>query len=150
MLAVDLSTTLVDEMMAKCDRMTMAWGLEGRVPLLDHELVETAFAMAPSALRDESLGKLPLRRLARRPLGMESANRPKYGFRTSFGRDLAVPATRSHLNRLLERALEPGLFDQASARRLRTRAEAGDPAAAGGLLALITAGVWAGQRGLAP
>ena len=31
---------LVDDPVKRVDNMTMAWGLEGRVPFLDHELVE--------------------------------------------------------------------------------------------------------------
>jgi hypothetical protein len=33
---------LVDDPVKRVDNMTMAWGLEGRVPFLDHELVELA------------------------------------------------------------------------------------------------------------
>ncbi len=149
MLAVDLSTTLVDEMMAKSDRMTMAWGLEGRVPLLDHELVEFAFSIAPSALCSEHQGKLPLRHLAIRHLGEESARRRKYGFSTSFGQDLTTPSTRARVNELLVRALHPGLFDASSVHSLRAQAENGNPYCAGVLMAVLTAGLWADQRGIA-
>jgi asparagine synthase (glutamine-hydrolysing) len=148
MLAVDLSTTLVDEMLTKSDRMTMAWGLEGRVPLLDHELVEFAFSIEPSALCSETQGKLPLRRVASRLLGQESAQRRKYGFTTSFGRDLANPSTRDRVDELLRRACEPGLFDASSVRSLRAQAETGNPYSAGVLLAVLTAGLWADQRGI--
>ncbi len=148
LLAVDLSTTLVDEMMAKSDRMTMAWGLEGRVPLLDHELVEAAFGVAPEALCSETLGKLPLRQLAAAPLGQQAATRRKYGFGTSLGRDLRAPGASTRLERLLERALEPGLFQRDAVSRLRARAESGDSADLGGLMAVLTAGLWASQRGL--
>jgi asparagine synthase (glutamine-hydrolysing) len=146
-LAVELHTRLVDEMLAKADRMTMAWGLEARVPLLDHELVEAAFSVAPPALRSGSVGKLPLRRLAGRSLGPESADRGKRGFGTSLARDLADGPTRRRLDALLEQALEPGLFDREAARRLCLRASSGDSRDVGALMALLTAGVWAGQRG---
>jgi asparagine synthase (glutamine-hydrolysing) len=45
MLYVDMKTTLVDEMLTKCDRMTMRHEIEGRVPFLDHRFVEFAFSI---------------------------------------------------------------------------------------------------------
>ncbi len=150
MLAVDLQTSLVDEMMPKADRMTMAWGLEGRVPLLDHELVEASLAVAAGALRQGSTGKIPLRRLARRWLGNRTAERPKSGFNTSFARDLHDPGTRSRVDGLFEGALACGLFDRRASTALRARAETGDRASGHALFALLSAGEWARQRGLRP
>ena len=39
---------LVDDPVKRVDNMTMAWGLEARVPFLDHELVELAAACPPA------------------------------------------------------------------------------------------------------
>ena len=39
---VDLKTWLVDESLMRTDKMTMALGLEQRVPILDHQLAELA------------------------------------------------------------------------------------------------------------
>ncbi len=45
-----MSTTLiVDDPVKRVDNMTMAWGLEARVPFLDHELVELACSYAAGA-----------------------------------------------------------------------------------------------------
>ena len=44
-LRLDVTTLLVDDPVKRVDNMTMAWGLEARVPYLDHALVETAFQM---------------------------------------------------------------------------------------------------------
>jgi asparagine synthase (glutamine-hydrolysing) len=41
-LRIDSSIMLVDDPVKRVDNMTMAWGLEGRVPFLDHQLVELA------------------------------------------------------------------------------------------------------------
>ena len=49
-LYAEFSTRLVDEMLMKVDRMTMAHSLEARVPLLDHRVVELAFRL-PSAMK---------------------------------------------------------------------------------------------------
>jgi asparagine synthase (glutamine-hydrolysing) len=45
MMRIDLDDWLVDESLTKSDKLTMAWGLEERVPLLDKELVELAMSL---------------------------------------------------------------------------------------------------------
>ncbi|HKJ72219.1 MAG TPA: asparagine synthase (glutamine-hydrolyzing), partial [Gammaproteobacteria bacterium] len=42
---VDLRTWLGDDLLVKADRMLMAWGVEGRVPFLDHRVVEFGLAL---------------------------------------------------------------------------------------------------------
>jgi asparagine synthase (glutamine-hydrolysing) len=56
--------------------MTMAWGLEGRVPFLDHELVELA-ATCPPELKTAHHGKGVLKEAARRVIPAEVIDRPK-------------------------------------------------------------------------
>jgi asparagine synthase (glutamine-hydrolysing) len=46
-LRLDTEVMLVDDPVKRVDNMTMAWGLEARVPFLDHELVELAAACPP-------------------------------------------------------------------------------------------------------
>ncbi len=63
-LRLDVTTLIVDDPVKRVDNMTMAWGLEARVPFLDHELVELAASMPPELkLRDG--GKYALKRVAR-------------------------------------------------------------------------------------
>jgi len=82
-LRADLRTTLVDEMLAKVDRMTMAWGLEARVPFLDRSLVEWAFRQPGRYKVRGGQGKRLLRRaLADLP---EVARRRKHGFDVPLG-----------------------------------------------------------------
>src|SRR5262249_21988648 len=83
---VDLNSSLADEMLAKVDRMTMAWGLEARVPLLDHRLVELAMRVTGPVKRIDPVGKLPLRRLVEKYLGRETSERPKHGFNSPWPR----------------------------------------------------------------
>lgn len=91
LLYVDLSTFLKSEMLYKVDRMTMANELEGRVPFLDHELVELAFSAQPDFLCDGELGKLPLRNwVSAHYPGLGS--RPKTGFNTPLNRLLQEDA----------------------------------------------------------
>ncbi|MCB0964672.1 MAG: hypothetical protein KDA98_15440, partial [Acidimicrobiales bacterium] len=56
--------------------MTMAWGLEARVPFLDHELVELA-ASCPPELKTAQDGKGVLKEAARRVIPHEVIDRPK-------------------------------------------------------------------------
>jgi asparagine synthase (glutamine-hydrolysing) len=46
-LRLDATVMLVDDPVKRVDNMTMAWGLEARVPFLDHELVELAARIPP-------------------------------------------------------------------------------------------------------
>ena len=80
LLYVDMKTTLVDEMLTKCDRMTMMNGIEGRVPFLDHRFVELAFSIPSQFKRKDGTGKLILRNLLAKRLGSELAFRQKTGF----------------------------------------------------------------------
>ncbi len=75
-LRLDATTLIVDDPVKRVDNMTMAFGLEARVPFLDHHVVETAARCPPELkLRDE--GKYPLKALARGLLPDAVIDRPK-------------------------------------------------------------------------
>ena len=61
-LRLDTTVMLVDDPVKRVDNMTMAWGLEGRVPFLDHELVELAATCPPGAARSRSRARACSRR----------------------------------------------------------------------------------------
>ena len=63
-LRMDATMLITDDPVKRVDNMTMAWGLEARVPFLDHELVELAAQMPPE-LKLQSGGKHVLKRIAR-------------------------------------------------------------------------------------
>lgn len=63
-LRLDTTMLITDDPVKRVDNMTMAWGLEARVPFLDHELVELAARMPPE-LKLASGGKSILKRIAR-------------------------------------------------------------------------------------
>ena len=63
-LRTDTTMLITDDPVKRVDNMTMAWGLEARVPFLDHELVELAARMPPE-LKLASGGKHILKRIAR-------------------------------------------------------------------------------------
>ncbi|MBF0255631.1 MAG: N-acetylglutaminylglutamine amidotransferase, partial [Gammaproteobacteria bacterium] len=75
-LRLDASTLIVDDPVKRVDNMTMAWGLEARVPFLDHQLVELA-ARAPPSLKLAAGGKFPLKAIARGLLPDAVIDRPK-------------------------------------------------------------------------
>ena len=75
-LRLDTTVMLVDDPVKRVDNMTMAWGLEGRVPFLDHELVELA-ATCPPELKTAHQGKGVLKEAARRVIPAEVIDRPK-------------------------------------------------------------------------
>lgn len=75
-LRADTTTLIVDDPVKRVDNMTMAWGLEARVPFLDHELVELAARMPPELkLRDG--GKYALKKISRGVVPDSVIDRPK-------------------------------------------------------------------------
>lgn len=79
-LYLEFKTLLVEDMLTKVDRTSMAVGLEVRVPLLDHKLVEYA-ATIPSSLKlYRGQAKYLFREVMRPVLGPEIVDRKKMGF----------------------------------------------------------------------
>lgn len=75
-LRLDTEVMLVDDPVKRVDNMTMAFGLEARVPFLDYELVELA-ATCPPELKLAHGGKGVLKDAARRLLPADVVDRPK-------------------------------------------------------------------------
>ncbi len=75
-LRLDTEIMLVDDPVKRVDNMSMAWGLEARVPFLDHDLVELAAACPPELKLAED-GKGVLKRIGRRIIPPEVIDRPK-------------------------------------------------------------------------
>ena len=122
LLALDFHTWLPDDLLLKNDRMTMAHGIEARVPYLDHKLVELC-ARVPSRYK---LGwfreKLLLRRVIADRLPARIRRRRKSGFtvplaawyRTEFGRRVDEVLSPEFLRR-------QGLFRPEAIAALRQR-----------------------------
>jgi asparagine synthase (glutamine-hydrolysing) len=75
-LRLDVTRLMVDDPVKRVDNMTMAWGLEARVPFLDHELVELAAKM-PASLKLKEGGKFPLKAVSRGLVPDAVIDRPK-------------------------------------------------------------------------
>jgi asparagine synthase (glutamine-hydrolysing) len=78
-LRLDTTTLIVDDPVKRVDNMTMAWGLEARVPFLDHELVELAMSMPPAMKLgpDGDDFKYALKQIARGLIPDSVIDRPK-------------------------------------------------------------------------
>jgi len=79
-LYVDTRSYLCDNILTKVDRMSMAVSLEARVPYLDTELVELAFAMPAELKIQRGETKMLLKKVAARHLPRDCVYRPKEGF----------------------------------------------------------------------
>ncbi|HEX4923128.1 MAG TPA: asparagine synthase (glutamine-hydrolyzing) [Bdellovibrionales bacterium] len=77
---VFLETFLPDTVLQKTDRAGMAWGLEARVPFLDHEMVEFASRVPFRFKYNGRYGKIVLRELLKRKLPSNLHRKPKHGF----------------------------------------------------------------------
>lgn len=96
----DVTTLIVDDPVKRVDSMTMAWGLEARVPFLDHELVELAMQMPPE-LKLAGGGKTVLKKIARGLLPDAVIDRPKGYFpmpALKYVRGAFLEMVRDYLN----------------------------------------------------
>jgi asparagine synthase (glutamine-hydrolysing) len=114
----DTTIMLVDDPVKRVDNMTMAWGLEARVPFLDHELVEFAGTIPPE-LKLADGGKGVLKRASRGIVPDAVIDRTKGYFPVPAIRQLEGPYLGRVRDALTDpAALERGLFDAATVDRL--------------------------------
>ncbi|WP_232627760.1 N-acetylglutaminylglutamine amidotransferase [Methylobacterium sp. Leaf118] len=112
-LELDQRIMLVDDPVKRVDNMTMACGLEARVPFLDHELVELA-ARIPAALKVRDGGKYILKEAARAVVPAAVIDRPKGYFPVPALKHIRGPFmdfVRDVLDQPVAR--ERGLFNRA-------------------------------------
>jgi asparagine synthase (glutamine-hydrolysing) len=119
MMAMDGQTYLPDDIMVKFDRATMAASIEGRVPLLDHRLVELAWRMPLDLKIRDGQGKWLLREVLHRHVPRSLIERPKQGFSVPLGEWLRGPLrdwAESLIN--VARLAEEGYFHPLSIRNM--------------------------------
>ena len=117
-LRLDSQIMLVDDPVKRVDNMTMSWGLEARVPFLDHEVLEVA-ARIPPELKLAQDGKGVLKEAARRVIPNEVIDRPKGYFPVPALKHLQGPyldLVRDTLH--APEARERGLFRPEAVRHL--------------------------------
>lgn len=115
---VDLHLWLVEDILQKTDRMSMAHSLEARVPYLDTEVFQVA-RMLPEHLRvTHQQTKVTLRRAAASALPVQTAGRAKLGFPVPLRRWLATDARQAQLRVLFDSPTARHFFDAAALRQL--------------------------------
>lgn len=105
-LRLDTTVMLVDDPVKRVDNMTMAFGLEARVPFLDRDVVELAASM-PASVKTGDGGKHVLKEAARKVVPPEVIDRPKGYF--------PVPPLKHLRGEVLERIR--GVLHEPSARK---------------------------------
>ena len=122
-LRLDATTLIVDDPVKRVDNMTMAWGLEARVPFLDHKLVELTMA-APIELKLKE-PKYILKQIARGIVPDAVIDRPKGYFPMP-----ALKYVRGEFYQFMkniltsEAAKKRGLFNQDYIEKLLTQPDA--------------------------
>ena len=145
---VDLGVFLVDDMLVKTDRATMANSLEGRVPLLDPAIVDFAMTV-PTRHKVRGLAKKRLMRRAVEPiLPEEILKGAKRGFVMPLAAWLRGPLRPLMLDTLGGETLErQGLFEAAPVRALIDDHLAGRADQSRKLWALLIASLWLDRYG---
>ena len=118
MMQADLVSYLVDDILVKVDRATMAQGLEAREPLLDHPLAELALRLPPHMRIRGGERKWILRRVAELRIPRSLLERPKRGFSMPLVGWLRGPL-RPWAEALLDesRLVQDGFLDPREVRR---------------------------------
>lgn len=128
-LMADTRLVLPNDMLYKVDLMSMANGLEVRVPFLDHNLVEFALSIPDKYKINASSQKIILRDILKDLLPGELHHRPKHGFEVPL-----LKWFRKDLKSMIENDLlaeqfieEQGIFNMPAIRKLKQKLYSGNP-----------------------
>lgn len=143
MLALDCRHFLADHNLNYTDKMSMAAGVEVRVPLLDPDLIDLAFQLPASLKQRGRHGKWIFKTAMQGLLPANVIWRPKTGFGAPVRSWLAGPLRPLMMDMLSADALRRGgLFDPAAVQRLMTANDAGRVDASYTLFALMCIEYW--------
>ncbi len=118
-LFLDLNTYLVDDILVKVDRMSMATSLETRVPLLDHKIVEFLFKIPGRFKLKGMTSKWLLKKTMERLLPRENIYRKKEGFSIPIKHWLRTELKDLMLTYLSEKRIqEEGYFQYPPIKRM--------------------------------
>jgi asparagine synthase (glutamine-hydrolysing) len=144
MLYLETKHFLADHNLNYTDKVSMAAGVEVRVPLLDLELVEFATRIPPHMKQKGRVGKAIFKKALEPDLPHNIVYRPKSGFGAPLRRWLRVEL-RDHVEDVLsERSLrDRGLFEPSAVRRLIELDRAGRVDGSYTIFALMCLELWA-------
>jgi asparagine synthase (glutamine-hydrolysing) len=115
----DSRTYMIDDVLTKVDRMSMAVSLEAREPMLDHKLLEFAARVPASLKLKDGRSKYLLRRLLERRVPRSITERDKSGFAAPIGEWLRGPLSALASDLLLDGRLKArGIFNDQEVSRL--------------------------------
>jgi asparagine synthase (glutamine-hydrolysing) len=139
----DFDYYLPGDILTKVDRATMATSIEGREPLLDHRLVEAAFAL-PLHLKRGPLGpKHILKDILYRYVPRTLVDRPKRGFAVPMNEWLLGPLRPFLRDTLLSHSSgRDDLLNPLEVRRLVKRFESGDYALTTPIWLMLSLELW--------
>jgi asparagine synthase (glutamine-hydrolysing) len=143
---VDIKTYLVDDILTKVDRASMAHSLEVRVPLLDHEFMEYVARIPACYKLHAGEGKYIFKKALTGLLPQEVMTRPKMGFSIPLAQWFRDGLKTVFEERVLsERAFVADLFDLTPIRQWWAQHQRGTRDYAPQLWALLVLECW-GER----
>lgn len=139
----DSKTYLVDDILTKVDRASMRVGIEARVPLLDHEVVEFAWRVPIDIKLREDGGKWLLRQVLYRYVPRDLIDRPKMGFSIPISSWLRGPLQDWAMSNLdVSRLDREGMLDGTQVHVVLKRHLDGSVDASGPLWTLLMFQLW--------
>lgn len=146
MLFLELKTFLVDHNLNYTDKMSMAVGVEARVPYLDTDLVRFAQKIPPSFKYKNGQTKYILKKVAERYLPNDIIYRPKTGFGAPVRRWIMEDMTDIIRDRLSKKNIEKqGIFDYEKVWELINRNKSGEIDASYTIWAILAISSWVTQ-----
>jgi asparagine synthase (glutamine-hydrolysing) len=140
---VETKTYLVDNILVKVDRTSMAHGLEVRVPFLDHVLMEYVASIPPRHKLHNGEGKYILKKAFRKVLPSQILDRPKMGFVVPLSRWFREDLKATFEERVFSRdAFTADLFNPNILKQWWTQHQAGERDYSRQLWAILVLECW--------
>lgn len=137
----DTVTALPDNLLTKTDRMLMGFSVEGRVPYLDHRIVEFGLSLPDELKVASGFGKVFMRRWAADLLPPDRAGARKRAFDVPTPKWLHGPLARPFAGKLRNNAAIAQWFDRAGLEQMFAAHDAGHDASAE-IVSLVQFAIW--------